>query len=116
MTLVLWIVFGVSTAVVGFAAAIHLWLATWARRGKSGSEIIALALGPLFGTAFLLTWPGGSCGLLLAAHLDTPGLRITTTVFSGLMLTIGTLAILNLIRAWMSVRKASTLDSRYPDM
>lgn len=104
MIVFLWITFIISIATISLAIAVMAWLASWARKGKSGSEIFAMALAPLFHTAFLLMYAGGVSGILLAVLHDGMVARVATGAVGSILLAMGAFAVVGKLRARRSTR------------
>jgi hypothetical protein len=91
MTVVLWVPFGVSVAVIGVAAGVHGGLVLLARKGTSGTEYAQMFLGPLYIAAYVSTYVGGFSGLRLAAAVKSPILRLLTGSLGSGMLALSVL-------------------------
>jgi hypothetical protein len=73
--------------------------------------MIAVALSPFFGGAFLLSVPGGLAGIWLATRLDGLGVRLVAGLGGGLLLARVAMAAGGMYWSWRAERKESRVLS-----
>ena len=93
-----------AVAVTGTLTIMAL-LVRMAKKGRAGSEILAIGLLPLFVCAHALAVAGGGSGIWLACVLSGSGARLVVGIVGGLMLALGLLQIVPAIIGLLAWRK-----------